>query len=266
MRNSILYILGVLSVFLLLQKTIDYNMILGINTSDLSFAELLNKSLKNTIIIILAIFFYLKTRKNLKESYSVLKISNIPVTLILLLISFVLFFLVSSKFEFVSTDLIILFLISCLSTGFAEEIVFRGIIQSKLVSEYDKIKGVVLCSCIFGLLHFLNLFKDSDNIYGITNQVFFTISIGTIFGGLVIKTKNLLAVGVFHGIINFTLSFDMIMPEEFLINNIVENKSQILSLVITYFFFLILFSIGILLIKSEVDKNQMPTSRSPRIP
>jgi len=254
LKGNFIYVLIVVLVFVLLQKVVDSLSIFDLGFDDLLILEFVNKSIKNIIVITIALFAYSKLRHHSIDTYAYIKVNNISTLLILIILSMALFYSITIKAQNVSYELISYYLVHCFLTGVAEELVFRGLIQSKLVTDYGKMKGVLVSAMIFGLLHFMNLVKDPDNLNGIFNQVIFAFSIGFVFAGLVLKLKNVMLVGIFHGIINFTLNFNKIMPETYT-DNTMGNENELISVIFTYFMFFIIAMVGFLLVKSEEVKE-----------
>lgn len=97
----------------------------------------------------------------------------------------------------------------CISIGFFEEIIFRGIIFSIIAGYFSKdkkgfLKTYVVSSLIFGLAHLFNGFS-----FGTILQVGYTILTGGLFAFCLIKTKNIICCAFVHGIYNFCgLLFD----------------------------------------------------------
>lgn len=132
---------------------------------------------------------------------------------------FILFSLMSNSQTFLSTNplVLLLFLASVLTVGFVEELVFRGTILPLFINYFREKKNVLfwsvfLTSSIFGIIHFINIFKEPENILGITHQVFFAISIGVFFGGLMLKSKNIVIPSLFHGLVNFAFGAGELNP------------------------------------------------------
>lgn len=105
------------------------------------------------------------------------------------------------------TSTVFLFLLTCLATGFAEEIIFRGIgLQFLLQRLPQTLKGtilaVLLSSLVFGLMHLFNIFGGS----GVGNtllQVGYSFLMGAMWAVLYLKTKNIWLVMILHGLYNF---------------------------------------------------------------
>lgn len=112
-----------------------------------------------------------------------------------------------------STNLLLLFF-SCLTVGFAEEFIFRGILQPVFIKKFIGQKnglflGVLFPSLFFGLMHLFNL-GNNENIPQVIGQVFYAIFIGFFFGVLVLKTNKLIPLAITHGLVNFFFSINQL--------------------------------------------------------
>ena len=112
---------------------------------------------------------------------------------------------------YISTEieLLILFATSTVIVGIVEELAFRGTVFPLFIKSFKKAKrpiivSAVLSSLMFGLMHFINLLSQPENLVGITSQVFFATSIGVFFCGLMIRTENILIPCIVHALINFS--------------------------------------------------------------
>jgi len=75
--------------------------------------------------------------------------------------------------------------VSAFFVGLAEELAFRGFLFPYMAKYTGNILlSMVIASLIFGLSHYINLFKHPENIYGINTQVVFAFSMGMFFCGL----------------------------------------------------------------------------------
>lgn len=158
----------------------------------------------------------------------------------------------------------ILFIFSVFSTGLAEELCFRGLVlplfvRSKRDKQYTLYVSVLLSAFLFGLLHYGNLIKDPGNFWGITSQVFMGFSVGVFLGALMLRTGNIIIVGICHGFINFIFGNKIIEQRSFkqAIKHYPNELNQdLISFVVTGFIFVIIIVIGINMIR-KVDKNKI---------
>ena len=135
------------------------------------------------------------------------------------LIPFYLFFIgiasVASKdFSEVIPFNILLLLTGCLSVGFAEEFLFRGVLQPLFLNAYISKKrgvfiGVFYAALSFGLFHLINLFS-SETVLPVLVQVIFATFIGFFFGVIVLKTNKIVPLAITHALINFFFSLQFL--------------------------------------------------------
>ena len=131
---------------------------------------------------------------------------------------------------------VILFFVECLSVGFFEELLFRGLILIYLVQQFSHKKyglwiGILISSLIFGLFHLVNLLEGAS--FGPTMlQVGYSFLMGMLWSVTYLKTGNLWLVMVLHALYNF---FGQVM---FYLGN-VNNRFDTVTTMIT-----ILFALG----------------------
>jgi membrane protease YdiL (CAAX protease family) len=82
------------------------------------------------------------------------------------------------------------------STGFVEELAFRGVMQPIAIQNLGRNLGLIYVTAIFAALHIGNL--------SIMDLIFVFI-VGLFFGYVVLKTKSLVGVTLSHGITNIFL-------------------------------------------------------------
>lgn len=151
-------------------------------------------------------------------------------------------------------ELLILFTLSTFAVGIVEELAFRGtifplLIKSFRITNRPILMSAVISSLMFGLVHFINLFSQPDNIIGITSQVFFATAIGVFFCGLMVRTENILIPCIIHALVNFSFGAGELKQSIEEISDI-EEVSGInwSSLIPTTIFFSFIFIGGIYMI------------------
>lgn len=159
-------------------------------------------------------------------------------------------------------EILILFASSTFVVGIVEELAFRGTIFPLLIKSFTKTKrpiliSAVLSSLMFGLVHFINLFSQPENIIGITSQVFFATAIGVFFCGLMVRTENILIPCIIHALVNFSFGAGLGLKqpiEEF--SNIEEvSGTNWSSLIPTTIFLFFIFIGGIyMILKTNKEK------------
>ena len=83
-----------------------------------------------------------------------------------------------------------------LSTGFVEELVFRGLMQPSAVEVFGERLGLIGVAVVFAALH-IGWFSMID--------LAFVFSIGLFYGFVTLKTGNIMGVSLSHGITNIVL-------------------------------------------------------------
>jgi uncharacterized protein len=184
---------------------------------------------------------------NWKHQY----LNAIPVYLILLGMASV----IAADLTKIELPNVILLLLSCLAVGFAEELLFRGVLQSFFLKKYIHQKsgvflGVFIPSVAFGLFHLINLLKNGA-LVPVLVQVVFATFIGFFFGVLVLKTNKLIPIALTHALINFSFSLQNLPGLRGQVTQESENVS-IAPIVI----FLPLMIIALLLLK-KIDKTEV---------
>ena len=111
----------------------------------------------------------------------------------------------AQDFSLIDITNLILLLFACIMVGFAEEYLFRGLVQPLFLKKYGTRKNgifmsILLTSLFFGVFHLINLAKN-DNVGQVLVQVVFAIFIGFFFGVLVLKTNKLIPIAITHGLI-----------------------------------------------------------------
>ena len=85
--------------------------------------------------------------------------------------------------------------------GFYQELIYRGILQTELVRTFGAVAGIVVANIAFtiGPLHFHELAGPAPDL---AKEIMFgsIFAIGLIFGYLMHRTRNIVFVGLLHGI------------------------------------------------------------------
>jgi uncharacterized protein len=85
--------------------------------------------------------------------------------------------------------------------GFYQELIYRGILQTELVRRFGAVAGIVVANTafVFGPLHFYLLIGQTSVQ---SKEVLFaaTFATGLIFAYIVLRTRNVILVGLMHGI------------------------------------------------------------------
>ncbi len=101
--------------------------------------------------------------------------------------------------------------------GVCEEFLCRGWLLNEFLERYgDSKKGIwysiIISATIFGLMHLGNIFSIGQGVYTTISQVLNALGIGIVFGVIYYKTKNIWSVVLLHGLWDFSLLLNDIMP------------------------------------------------------
>ncbi|HII00740.1 TPA: CPBP family intramembrane metalloprotease [Methanosarcinaceae archaeon] len=77
--------------------------------------------------------------------------------------------------------------------GLIEELIFRGLLQTRLVTFLGPVAGILAASLLFGLMH---------AGYGSLIEIFYAIFVGVFIGQLYYRTGNLTLMVLIHGFMN----------------------------------------------------------------
>lgn len=103
---------------------------------------------------------------------------------------------------------IITYAVCMVFVGAAEEIIFRGIIQNRIMDAFgrDTYKGVVsaviISGVIFALIHITNVFTGVS-LRGAVLQALSVIGAGSLFGAIYARCNNIWAMFLLHGLMDF---------------------------------------------------------------
>ncbi|MCB0464644.1 MAG: CPBP family intramembrane metalloprotease [Aequorivita sp.] len=178
----------------------------------------------------------------------------IPVYLIIIAI----LGLLDQNFSAIAPVNLMLLLVGCFLVGFAEEYLFRGLLQSLFLKKYGLRKNgifisILLPSVFFGAFHLLNLTKN-DNVGQVLVQVVFAMFIGFFFGVLVLKTNKLNPVAITHGLINFFFSIAF-LPGLKSLQEDLNNPVSMAPIILTFPLLIIAFFMYKKIDKKEIEKK-----------
>ncbi|MBU1020967.1 MAG: CPBP family intramembrane metalloprotease [Firmicutes bacterium] len=126
-----------------------------------------------------------------------------------------------------------LFAIECLSIGFFEEIIFRGMILLFILQRLSRSKrstfyAIILSSVIFSATHLLNLFGGAS-LGNTLMQMGYSFLTGMMWATLYLKTKNLWVIMLLHATYNF---FGMVMFQLGTVTNRYDDITIIITIVL----------------------------------
>jgi len=102
---------------------------------------------------------------------------------------------------------VFLFILTCLSVGFFEEIIFRGVVLTLLLKVFSNHKmnllySIIISSLVFAFSHLFNLFEGAS--YGDTFlQIGYSFLVGMLWAVMFLKTKNIWLTILLHTSYNF---------------------------------------------------------------
>ena len=153
---------------------------------------------------------------------------------------------------------IIITFLAVIAKGMAEEVAFRGLLQSYLIYRFSGrwsiTKIIFITATVFALMHIINI--TEYEYVDIINQVIAAFFFGVFFGAMMLKINNVFALGILHGCINFVFMADSIGENAVEDNaTYVYSTQEILSVITRYaVIFSPVFFIGLILLRSI--KNQ----------
>lgn len=135
-----------------------------------------------------------------------------------------------------------LFLFKCISTGFLEEILFRGFIFTGIYKYFyncsvDKLhKSTFISSTIFALAHLGGFFADNQINLGLLFQVLFAFFMGYLFCGLLVFSRNILFISIVHAFVNHYGGFNSFLysNREIEVVSLQEYAISMLTLVLIF--------------------------------
>lgn len=215
------------------------------------------------VILIFVAYHFIKKLKFEKFTGldSLSKFTNIQAIFIPLM--FILMGLFSNWKIYLNSEFhtLLLFGLSVLAVGVVEEFIFRGAIFPLCIkalrnSQRPILIGAILSSSLFGIVHFINLFSQPANLVGITSQVFFALSIGVFFSGLLVRTENIAIPAFIHALVNFSFGAGELRTVTEEISTVKEVMGVDWSTIIpTTIFFAFIFAGGVYMILNCNEKN-----------
>lgn len=136
-------------------------------------------------------------------------------------------------------NLLSLFLLSNMLVALVEEFAFRAIVLPLILKVRSNKKrlllvSVIMSSVLFGVLHYLNLFREPDNFSGITSQVIFATCIGIYLGALFLRTRHIIFPVTIHFLVNVAFGKNVLQPENIdTVTKVVEDTTDWASLLLT---------------------------------
>ncbi len=164
------------------------------------------------------------------------------------------------------------YILKTLSGAFLEEILFRGMVIGLLINLYTyspnaRLKVIGISAISFGLIHIINLWSFEASIEDVIHQMYAAACLGTMYGAIYIKTKNIFLLAFFHFLNNFFVGIEELGFTKNNVKPIIENESWLeffLEEFIMFFYFGIPLIIGIFIMKN-IDKKDLKELMGSRI-
>jgi len=100
--------------------------------------------------------------------------------------------------------------------AFAEEVAYRGYVQTRISSKFGNVAGILVAALFFSLQH-IHVFQASWLIQFFQIQLLHIVLFGIFVGYLFLKSKeNIWSVFAFHGMLNFfSVSVPIVVTHNF---------------------------------------------------
>lgn len=224
-------------------------------------SEIIINSIATIIVTIIFLCIYIRyMRGKLKNLIST---KNLKFALILIIPSFitVLLNIVSNIIEG-SLDFSFLIILVGITAPFTEEVIFRGFIISNLMrikkSKNLSIYLIVALSALpFGLGHLFNIMAGATITYAIL-QAFITLCLGVLYAAVYLRTGNLIAPIIAHGLMDISALVDsnLIGVSNISLASQIPSSIEIISTIIVA---IIVLSFGLYYVRKEkwedIDKT-----------
>ncbi|RDU23355.1 CPBP family intramembrane glutamic endopeptidase [Anaerosacchariphilus polymeriproducens] len=111
----------------------------------------------------------------------------------------------SSKIDTSKPLIILLYLLVFLSTGFYEEILFRGLIMTLLIQKWGSTKkgiylSVILSSLLFGTSHIINFMTGRALLLPTITQILYAIAFGVFFASCILRNHSIWPAILLHAL------------------------------------------------------------------
>ncbi len=202
---NILIVISIISLLVLEIFTISFH-------NEVIVSNMINNIISQFLATVIFILIALGIKYNLKNV-----MQKVPFKMLILMVPALLVSI--NNFPFIAyisgnSELIqpvytvYIYLLECFSTGFFEEVLFRGFILIILLKKLPKTKksiflSIFISSGIFSLMHMLNIFTGSSLPNTIV-QIGYSLLMGLLWASVFIKTKNIFIPITLHAIYNFT--------------------------------------------------------------
>jgi len=219
-QNPIIYSICFVLLVIIIHQIPLYRIFENLGLQSI-IANLLDKILLNLVVIIIALK---EIKKKKLFEFSGLSLKKIKNRYLYLILVFYLFIFTGgfSTIRLLTQDdlltfVVLTFLIKSISVGFLEEIVFRSLIQGSFMNKkkYGVYMSVFISALIFAFAHIINIQYDYIAISSVASQIFAAFCLGSLFGAILIRTKNIYPIILIHSAISFFSLLGTLFPEYF---------------------------------------------------
>jgi len=219
-QNPIIYSICFVLLVIIIHQIPLYRIFENLGLQSI-IANLLDKILLNLVVIIIALK---EIKKKKLFEFSGLSLKKIKNRYLYLILVFYLFIFTGgfSTIRLLTQDdlltfVVLTFLIKSISVGFLEEIVFRSLIQGSFMNKkkYGVYMSVFISALIFAFAHIINIQYDYISISSVASQIFAAFCLGSLFGAILIRTKNIYPIILIHSAISFFSLLGTLFPEYF---------------------------------------------------
>ncbi len=110
--------------------------------------------------------------------------------------------------DFSKPVLIALHLLTALSTGWVEEVLFRGVVVTAFLQKWGKSRqgiclAVLVSSILFGAVHLLNFIQGRKPLLNTAIQITFAIFFGVMFSTCLLRNRSILPVILLHAAVDW---------------------------------------------------------------
>jgi len=161
-----------------------------------------------TVIVILVVLY----EKESLQSLGIMKLNLLKSSIlgIFLGVIFFIVYQITSNSNGTVNILTVASLVSFIEfvfVGFAEEIIYRGYFQTRLIAWLGTNKGCLITAIIFSFYHLpVNIFFKGMDIQTALISCASLIPLSLLFGYIMIKTKNIATVAILHTFIDWTIN------------------------------------------------------------
>ena len=232
------------------------------------FAEKESKELayiiQGSLRICLGIYFMNQLMLSARHRFNPFRVSS-PLTLLIPFI-YPMILTLPAILKIQASDLSPALWLPCLaflSMAMAEEVLIRGLVLSLLLKKFGEhaiLRSVIISSLVFAFLHLVNLYRM--NWIDVLIQVIISFSFGVFFGALMMKTKNLLYLGLNHGLINIFFNLDEVLRKPVTAKFVTDWQGILKAVVTTALVFSPLLIMGYVMMKKMEKRRRPPELRT----